>query len=402
MWKKNSLSKNAMNNLRILHLANDEKFIDQAVRSFEHAAPAANDLYIYASGPLQFVKTPTKKKISFIPSILGSVASDFSRYDLIVVHSLNSVWWRALSRAPEHIPIVWLGWGYDYYDLIFQSVDRLFLPLTKDELQSKDKKNILKRVFSSFKQVVKKIVLIDKEVVVERVNYFAPVLPDEYLMVKRECKGLKFPSQVTWNYGNLEEDLIKGFSDEWVLGENILIGNSATAENNHLDTFSLLSKAGVSNRTLVTPLSYGKKDYREIVIGHGQEIFGDKFSPLIDFMPIGEYIKILLSCGYVIMNHVRQQAVGNIVIMLYLGAKVFLREESPTYSFFRGQGAVIHTIQDLEKDPGLLTERLDPSSMQTNRDVVIKNWAKTVCERKTLTLLEHVCGFKKANHNSAP
>ncbi|MNF42841.1 4-alpha-L-fucosyltransferase [compost metagenome] len=185
--------------------------------------------------------------------------------------------------------------------------------------------------------------------------------------------------------------MIRGFADSQVTGDSILVGNSASAENNHIDSFSLLHQIGVDDRKVITPLSYGDARYRDLILIKGREFLRECFEPLIDFMPISEYVRVLESCGFVVMNHVRQQAVGNIVIMLYLGAKVFVRKECPTYAYFKEQGAVIFSIQELERNPGLLNERLDQESVNVNRKIVKRNWSKEASDRKTINLLRQVC-----------
>lgn len=35
-----------------------------------------------------------------------------------------------------------------------------------------------------------------------------------------------------------------------------------------------------------------------------------------------------------------QQALGNIIIMMYLGAKIFLRKDNPVYDFFINNNAM--------------------------------------------------------------
>ncbi|MCH4880462.1 4-alpha-L-fucosyltransferase (Fuc4NAc transferase) [Pseudomonas sp. TMW22090] len=377
-----------MKTLKILHLARDEKFIDQAIKAFEHAAPGASDLYVYSNKPLKLVKS--RATIPSITSVLtGKISKHFSKYDLIIVHSLDQVWYKAILKLPKSIPVVWIGWGYDYYDIIYDSRTKTLLPLTSLELNITSNKA---KLFKKIKNTLKKIVFpTNKSKVVERINFFSPVLPAEYIMVSTQFSGKKFPDYALWNYGNLEEDLVKDFTNAQANGSSILVGNSASAENNHLDSFFLLSNLGIDSREIISPLSYGDEQYRDLILKKGREQFGDRFEPLIDFMPIGDYVKILESCGFVIMNHIRQQAVGNIVIMLYLGAKIFLREECPTYNFFRDQGAVIFSIQELEKNPALIHEQLDNASMMINRHIVKNNWSKEVSDKKTRLLLKQVC-----------
>ncbi|MCY1447062.1 hypothetical protein D9M71_636650 [compost metagenome] len=91
------------------------------------------------------------------------------------------------------------------------------------------------------------------------------------------------------------------------------------------------------------------------------------------------------------MNHVRQQAVGNIVIMIHLGAKIFLREECPTYSYFRDQGIIIFSVQQLQQNPDLICAPLDPESIATNRKILRESWSKEASHTKTKKLLMQTC-----------
>lgn len=377
-----------MKNPKILHLANDEKFIDHAIRAFERAAPGANDLYIYSKQPLKLVKTPATIPSSFSVKS-GNIAKLFSDYDLIIIHSLNPAWFNTILKLPKNITLVWMGWGYDYYDTIYFSREQMLLPLTSEELKKNPDKNPLLQKIKTF---LKRYILPNKKrKIIERVNYFSPVLPAEYSMVKKHFSGKKFPEHTLWNYGNLEEDLIKGFEDKQVTGTSILVGNSASAENNHIDAFSILQKLSIENRIIVSPLSYGNSRYGKLISRKGTEIFGENFNPLINFTPIDEYLKTLTSCGFVIMNHVRQQAVGNIVIMIHLGAKIFLREECPTYSYFRDQGIIIFSVQELQQNPDLICVPLDPASIATNRKILRENWSKEASDTKTKKLLTQAC-----------
>ena len=373
--------------MKILHLADDEKFIDLAIKTFEVAAPDQNDLYVYSRHPLRFVKSRASipSKLSLLT---GYLAKKINQYDLVIIHSLNPAWYTSILKLNRNIPIVWIGWGYDYYDIIYSSPKQMLLPLTKQCMKEVQTTGSL---YSKIKSTLKNIITTtSKTKVIERINYFSPVLPAEFDLVKNMFSGTKFPEYVFWNYGNLEEDLVRGFTDSQVTGNAILVGNSASLENNHLDTFSLLSDTGFQKRSLVCPLSYGDARYRDLLTKIGRDRFGELFKPLVDFVPIDLYVRTLESCGFVIMNHVRQQAVGNIVIMLYLGAKVFLRRECPTFEFFHSQGAIIFSVQQLEKNPDLLNAKLDQQSMKINRRIVMNNWSKASSDKKTMDLINKV------------
>ncbi len=294
-----------------------------------------------------------------------------------IFHSLTSNDLYIIRSLPKDAKIVWLGWGYDYYDLIGKE---LLKPLTKSI------KHVAPRApFQRIKSFIKRKLLAppEKRSVINRVHYFSPVLYEEYLLVQRAISGFR-PRYVSWNYGTLEDDLIQDFEELFVDGENILLGNSASMTNNHLDAFDILKTMNLQGRKIITPLSYGEPRYRDIVIKRGESMFGGQFVPVVEFMPIDSYIRVISSCSTVIMNHLRQQAAGSIIIMMYLGAKVFLDPENPLYSFFQKQGAWIYTLDQLRYETG---GRLTPDQIEQNRSILRKNWGREVITKKAKDLM---------------
>ena len=112
---------------------------------------------------------------------------------------------------------------------------------------------------------------------------------------------------------------------------NILLGNSATPTNCHFDALEKLAHLKDSNIRIYAPLSYGNTAYADTVTQKAKEIFGDKFIPMRDFMPAEEYFKLLGSIDTAVMAHDRQQAMGNIVPLLYAGKRVYLRRDITTW-----------------------------------------------------------------------
>lgn len=113
----------------------------------------------------------------------------------------------------------------------------------------------------------------------------------------------------------------------------IQIGNSADSSNNHLEVLEKLQIYKHMDIEIICPLSYGDKVYAKKVINKGKELFGDKFIPIVEFMPFDNYLDILAKIDIAIFNHKRQQAMGNITTLLGLGKKVYIREEITTWQF---------------------------------------------------------------------
>ena len=81
-------------------------------------------------------------------------------------------------------------------------------------------------------------------------------------------------------------------------------------------------------------MSYsGKKGYVDHVLQSGRLLLGENFSPLLDFMPLDEYNRLQSDVSVALFGNWRQEAIGNIIVALYLGAKVFLSHVNPVYEW---------------------------------------------------------------------
>lgn len=168
----------------------------------------------------------------------------------------------------------------------------------------------------------------------------------------------------------------------------ILIGNSADRANCHIDAFEKLKRFADEDIEIVVPLSYGDKDYRKEVIEKGTEIFGEKFRPVTHFMDIEKYTQFLNSCDAAVFNNNRQQAMGNINMLLQLGKKVFLRKDNRMWDHYKEAGLLLYEIDTADELSIREFVHMDPAAafnnikiMEKKQDFrrVIEQW-KTVLE----------------------
>lgn len=268
---------------RILHLALDDKFIDQAYRSFERVYPGKNDVIICGKTPLKYVKTKILRVISSFQLAIPFGFKEINNYDYVIVHALDKQWFRQLKYCRADIKILWIGWGYDYYDILDKIYPDLVMQKTRE----------ISKVIRREEKAIKKIKGIghyvkydnDKISVINKIKFFAPVLPSEFFEVKSCVNGF-FPEFISWNYGTVEDDLLKGFVGEEVSGENILIGNSASDTNNHVEVLDFLGHGDFFNRKCIFPLSYGDTKYAQLICEMGQSKLGDAFLALDKFVPV--------------------------------------------------------------------------------------------------------------------
>lgn len=280
---------------------------------------------------------------------------------------------------------MWGGWGYDYY-----GDDRS--PDTG--LTSHATKALIADVAlayprpSMMKSLANRMVAYGQKCAATRTDYFSAPIPSDFDVFRRRFNNFS-GEYVQLNYGNVSETFAQ--SDVVGVGSNILVGNSASPTNNHIDVFFILARHDLGTRKVIVPLSYGDPVYRENLIARGKEILGDSFVPIVDFLPFDKYRSIVASCNVVVMNHLRQQALGNIGAALYQGAHVYLDTVNPVYKFFKQKGAFVRTIHDLASDSlPLMGSPID--EVAKNRAVLEEFWGHEQIRANVDALLAKVAG----------
>jgi dTDP-N-acetylfucosamine:lipid II N-acetylfucosaminyltransferase len=154
---------------------------------------------------------------------------------------------------------------------------------------------------------------------------------------------------------------------------NVLIGNSADPSNNHLEMLELLSRFNNEDILIYCPLSYyGDQEYISTVVKKGNDIFGDNFIPLLTMMTTQEYAVFLNDIDIAIMNHRRQQGLGNIMPLLFLGKKVFLRSDTSSFPFLSNAGCIIFDTCTMNKSNFASFKSLDKTASESNKKAIEK------------------------------
>jgi dTDP-N-acetylfucosamine:lipid II N-acetylfucosaminyltransferase len=146
----------------------------------------------------------------------------------------------------------------------------------------------------------------------------------------------------------------------------VLVGNSSTPSNCHLEAFELIDRALTADDDVEIhcPLSYGDADYRQLVIANGRARFGTRFHPMVDLMPLTDYLSFLSEIDIAMLNHNRQQAMGNAVNLLGMGKKVYMRAEQSHTRHLNGIGVATYLPRDFRPT------RLDPRMQDHNIGVI--------------------------------
>lgn len=355
----------------LLHLVNDEKFIDGIIEFFERISKGNNKFLAGVEAINKELKYIKKYKNDILIATYGSdeykmYVGDIEKYDAVLIHFLDIFKADIVCKAPVNVIFVWMIWGGDAYRLFDY---KLYDDLTLDVIRQINNKNLLKQFISDF-YIYKKIQKRKKEqkrlkllAAIRRMNYCTTIIPTEYNIFKTHLP-LK-AKYIPFIYGL--KDFINNESFHRNLpGFNILVGNSGSPSNNHLWVFELLSKSNLSDRKVIVPLSYGNNEYIKMLLSKGDELLEDSFVPITDFLEFKEYVNILSNCSICIMNNFRQEGMGNVVLMFWLGARVYLRIENPAYQYFKDNGLLLYPICD----NGFLFESLTSEEKLHNKKII--------------------------------
>lgn len=388
--------------MKLIHLFNDDKFIDSAIELFEFSIPKKSDYYVIKSDIEDFIYVNNKNVIRID---LGeeSKKKHFLNFlnnqnDVILcVHALDKKKQKLILELPFHIKVIWFVWGFDLYNNWTLYSNKLYKKETRKLLKKRRSfkrqilnssfnyflfRNKLYKYFGNYGRYIKNPFDTVFYKAVNRVSFVSTVVPTEMSFVKKIGKSLEY---VPFNYACIEDLLGDNFNESVVGQPNILLGNSADPSNNHIEVFNQLSRINLDSRKVYVPLSYsGNKSYLKKVLAIGKKTLGENFVPLTQFLSLEEYNKILLSCGTLVFNHTRQQGLGNILSLTYLGAKVFLNEKSTVYEYFIQQGIRVNNTNKLSDKS--LKKTLTNEEIKNNRNQIMSLYSKKNVQKKIVEL----------------
>lgn len=369
--------------MRIAHLAFDQKFIPFAQDVFEEAYPGGNTwlllhqedaalCFIRNSGAFRLVSLRTLRSQDCLETINSN--------HLLIVHAMIPAFADVVKRVSEDLTVMWIGWGYEYYSYLERVFGDLILPETAVAWQRAlaaesaapkgvtfHLKSLLRPAYRALKEALSSHKSQETiQTVAGRIDLCC-VSPSEMPLLKGAFPDF-CATHYQLHYFSKEDTLERGPAQ--MSGRDILLGNSATPENNHLEAMNLLRRMSIEGRKIIAPLSYSHSHYADEVCRIGSRLFGSDFVPLRHYLPIDEYHELLATCGTVIMNHRRQAAMGNISAALYKGARVILREENPIYQTYTKLGAVLDTMHSIEESPHGADLPLSAEKRSRNRKIV--------------------------------
>lgn len=303
-------------------------------------------------------------QLSFYNSFNELVNEINDNADIVIIHSVFFNL-RRISNITK--PIIWCSWGYDIYSSKEYKRHRLItISKYKQETERYLRKvNVcLRRTLT----IIKDFILQDNtqkqwKKFYKQVTAIAPVIKNEFDLIRYQNPDYQF-KYFYFKYLDYEDQLL--YNSDY--SPEILLGNSATVENNHLDILKCLKDRNIDTKICI-PISYGDKMYKQYLKKNNRNrniIFLEKF------MPKDAYYKYISNYGNVIIGCLRQQAMGNVYRALRTGKRLFLYKDSIIYKFLKAEGYIIFSIEDdLTQD--LINNTFSSVDADYNRQLYMRN-----------------------------
>jgi dTDP-N-acetylfucosamine:lipid II N-acetylfucosaminyltransferase len=357
---------------KIIHIAPYEKFIKSAHHTFEAAFPDTNIFYIIQSNETcpYALGFDGYKTLDDSEASMNILLADIETADYLVLHYLEDLKAKVVSKIQSNCKVIWIPWGADLYE------NKLFYnkPLYGKKTQMLRFKEWF---YTESRSIIRSLLLKNKHNSIKkslsRIDIIACAVPQEFNLLVDTGLFKNDLKMINFFYYPLELIISKDLNikkEPIIKSDKILVGNSASPTSNHADSFELLRKYQIFDKKIFTPLNYGgDKIYINKIVEKGSIIFKENFIPIIDFMSLEDYNVLISSCGFAIMNHYRQQAIGNIITLLWAGTKIFLNENNLVFTFFKSIGCHIFSMQnDLHKNSFTLLTHIE---IEQNR-VILK------------------------------
>ena len=374
----------------LLHLLHDDKVCNRTIANFEEALPNKN-IYICIADRrnLQYISADAKVVFINNPSSFSNV-SLLDNVKCVLIHYLDRQKIEFVNKyiSDPNIKIIWSLWGGDIYNDILISYgynpyyERSFVQRFSFKIKVV---SILIRMLGGRTYLSK----------VKETTTFIEKRVDVLLSSEAEFELIKSYLKNTLNCHNASltlyypiEDTLGGLFKRRITGNNIVIGNSASFTNNHLYAFDFLGKLNTRGRDKIVPLSYGgSPEYINHVEKCGDLKWGYEFRSVRNFMPLEEYNRMMLSASVFIYGNWRQEAIGNIVIALYLGAKVFISEKSPLLRHFSSKGIKVYVTERMTQDD--IDSPISNADFECNREAIMRLYSREV-------IISHIRSFFSA------
>lgn len=305
-----------------LHIVPDNTFSNTFYNNLTEIGLIKTNKVIVRSnhGTLMSIKHPLPAA-KLYSARFSEIVGDTMQYEKVFIHYFTPLLYKWVATH-DFRELNWMVWGGDLYNLSSLD-DQCYEPITLQQYVKKDwsfkTKLYALKVWTTQQPYQQKAYAKVKNVLTwmrEEYLYASTHLP-----LRADHKFFFYENQFPYN--QLDALVMSDRKSERL---RLIIGNSGSPTNNHLDAIAFLEQHKIE-ADLFLPVSYGDKRYinflkRKATFKYGSISFMDRY------MPFEEYLQFLSTADGLLMNTLRPQGYGNILMMMYLGKPVFFNAKN--------------------------------------------------------------------------
>ncbi len=364
--------------IKLTHIVNGVQFLPWIKEIFTH--PSIENRYVLIDFQLKhqddanpLLDEVLKNDVSGRDRLL-TIVND-SEY--VIHYFLDQVKAEVIKRSNKNVKHYWYFFGADIYQQFPQFRNEIYGRSTITWMNKhpfESQRLLLRRIKYNlkFKKAPHKIL----EDCFHRIDAILWYVEDE---IEYIGKKIKLPPFQYFKFFK-PTDLLHEPADVDRTAGKVLIGNSATPENNHLDVLAVLKSLNhpTNEPTYTLPISYGgESGYRKDIKAAYTEVLNQQVEFLEGLVPLKEYYRILSQHPTAIMLHYRQQALGNIFYLIHQGSKVYMSESNVIYHWLRKNAIEVFSFEsqftlDYERNELVLSQ----IQIERNKQAIMKLLSK--------------------------
>ena len=330
--------------VKVLHLLSDHKFVEGELFRFKNAG-FENRFVFISDGALYTGASAGKlEQVRPFTAAFDNVIKEAAGFDIVYVYHLDYIKSYFINRVKEPI-IIWCFYGTEIYNEEPAFKYSIYSPKTKKIIginsaviaAAKIKRLASRLKYSLFNKTP---TYIERVRAIRRINYLTTFSQEEYDYMQQHV-SYKLPAFLPLSVYTPESPQIPVIPQN---NTHILLGHAASPDINHIDIIDMLTAARYKGRVVV-PLSYGENDFYTKYIRQALEHSGLEVDILDTFLEPAYYLQKIRTCSAAIFNAYRQMAVGNILLALNNGIKLYLNEHNPSYRWLLNKGFSVFSVQ---------------------------------------------------------
>lgn len=323
-----------MSIFKVVHVHSDKKFVNNGKRFLNKSL---YNIALIINGEFdQYEKEQTRyyDEVVYFDFDLEKISSFIDKYEACVIYELDYFKASLVNSIRDEIIIFWRFFGSELYSL---QLKKMYTKKTQQALYQnlfiEKCKRVLRPMFQNQRVVIKAI---------NRCNFFLGAYHKEYSNLKED-----FPFLPPFLKLNINKDIITLRGKTSTRKKNVLLGNSKSPYNNHLDLGAVVERH--PELTFGILFNYGQESrYTKNV----RSFFGLYKNVLFynDFMDTLEFNLFYKNVSTLILNSYRQLALGNIFIAIEYGVKIYLSKKNVLYYCLLESGIKVFDLEDFEFD----------------------------------------------------